>query len=191
MSKPQLFITDADAGLELSADEYAEADFQPPCKYERAQRRIIVLPPPGHDHHVIAGILRDHLGAFRLAHPNVVEHVFQESWLRVDDDTDRHPDITVYLQANSPGEEIPARVPDIIFEIVSPGRPAHDRDYVAKRNEYETAGVQEYVIVDRFEHCVTVLRRDGEKFVESTLQDNDEYTSPLLPELRIPLKGIL
>ncbi|TWU09578.1 hypothetical protein CA54_48200 [Symmachiella macrocystis] len=191
MSKPQLLITDADAGLELSAEEYAEADFQPPCKYERAQQRIIVLPPPGHYHHVITNHFRKYLGAYELTRPDVVEFVFQESWLRIDDDTDRHPDITIYLLANSPGEEIPARVPDIIFEVVSPGRPAHDRDYVAKRNDYETAGVQEYVIVDRFEHRVTVLRRDGEKFVESTLQETDDYTSPLLPGLQIPLLGMI
>ncbi|QDU43652.1 hypothetical protein Mal52_21280 [Symmachiella dynata] len=191
MSKPQLLITGDDEGLKLSAEEYAEADFQPPCKYERAQRRIIVLPPPGHYHHVITNHFRKYLGAYELTRPDVVEFVFQESWLRVGDDTDRHPDITVYLLANSPGEEIPARVPDIIFEVVSPGRPAHDRDYIAKRNDYETAGVQEYVIVDRFEHRVTVLRRDGEKFVESTLRETDDYTSLLLPGLQIPLQGIV
>ncbi len=191
MSKPQLFITGEDEGLELSAAEYAEADFQPPWKYERAHRRIVVLPPPGYYHHVIAGVLRDHLGAYRLSHPETVEHVFQESWLRVDDDTDRHPDITVYLRESSPGEEIPARVPDIIFEVVSPGRPAHDRDYVQKRSDYEQVGVREYVIVDRFEHCVTVLRREDDKFIESTLQEGDDYTTPLLPDLRIPLHGII
>jgi Uma2 family endonuclease len=191
MSKPQLFITDADADVELSAAEYAEADFRPPWKYERAHRRIVVIPPPGHYHHVITGVIRSHLGAYQLAHPDIVEFVFQESWLRVDEDTDRHPDITVYLLANSPGEEILTRVPDIVFEVVSPGRPAHDRDYVSKRNEYETAGVREYVIVDRFEHRVTVLRRDGGAFVESTLRDNDDYTSPLLPDLRISLQGII
>ena len=97
----------------------------------------------------------------------------------------------MYLHNQDAQQQIPQRLPEIVFEIVSPGNDAHDRDYVEKRNDYEQAGVQEYVIVDRFEHRVTVLRRDGETFVESTLQDDDEYTSPLLPGLEIPLQGIV
>ncbi|WP_339909285.1 Uma2 family endonuclease [Symmachiella dynata] len=191
MSKPQLFITDADAGLELSADEYAEADFQPPCKYERAQRRIIVLPPPGHFHFLIVERIHELLVTYKFAHKNVIQHVIQESWIAINKKTDRRPDLAVYLHNQDAQQQIPQRLPEIVFEIVSPGNDAHDRDYVEKRNDYEQAGVQEYVIVDRFEHRVTVLRRDGETFVESTLQDDDEYTSPLLPGLEIPLQGIV
>lgn len=191
MSKPLLYITENDAGLELSAEEYAEAEFQRPHQYERAHRRIVVLPPPSHEHHVIAGIIRNHLGAYHLSHPEVVDYVFQESWLRVDDETDRHPDITVYLKGASSGDEIPNRVPDIIFEIVSPGADARDRDYIQKRNDYQQAGVREYVIVDRFEHHVTLLSLGDQSYAESILIDTDNYTSPLLPGLEIPLQGLI
>ncbi len=191
MSKPQLIVTDADDGLELSGADYAEADFQPPHRYERAHGRLVVIPPPGHHHHVVAGYLRKYLGAYEISHPEIVEFVFQESWLSADEATDRHPDIAVYLRSESSNQEIPQRVPDIIFEVVSPGPDAHQRDYVQKRREYESIEVSEYVIVDRFEHRVTVLRLAEGRYQETTLSSSDDYSSPLLPGLLIPLHEIV
>jgi Uma2 family endonuclease len=51
--------------------------------------------------------------------------------------------------------------PDAAMEIVSPE--SVDRDYNAKRHQYEQAGVREYWIIDELEHRMTLLRlgRDG------------------------------
>ncbi len=191
MSKPQLYVTETDEGLELSSDEYAEADFQPPWKYERANGRLVVIPPAGHQHHVVAGYLRNYLGAYHMAHPEIVEFVFQESWLSADEKTDRRPDIAVYLRTDSSAQEIPERVPDLIFEVVSPGVTARNRDYTQKREDYKRAGVREYVIVDRFEQRVLILNLSDGNYAETVLSQTDDYTSPLLPGLRIPLNGII
>ena len=51
--------------------------------------------------------------------------------------------------------------------------------------------VKEYVIIDRFERRVTVLRRGRGRFAESELGPRDAYTTSLLPGLKIPLKEIL
>src|SRR5439155_15884492 len=48
--------------------------------------------------------------------------------------------------------------PDAAFEIVSPD--SIQRDYVTKRNQYETARVKEYWIVDPLKKKVTLLRLD-------------------------------
>ncbi len=190
MSKPQLYVTESDAGLELSCEEFAEADFQPPFGYERARRRIVVIPPPGFEHSLIKDHFRDYLGAYRLENRELVDHVFSEPWFQIDDSTDRTPDICVYLTKPEETEKHPRRVPDIIFEIVSPESP-HDRDYKEKRKDYERQGVKEYVIVDRFEHCVTLLQLEDGKYSQTRLSNTDSYTTPLLPGLQIPLKGIL
>ena len=86
---------------------------------------------------------------------------------------------------------MPNRVPDLVFEIVSQGRKNRIRDYEEKRDEYERVGVKEYVIVDRFEHRLSVLRLTGGAFVESILEPDDTYSTPLLPGLEISLTGIL
>jgi len=191
MSRPQLFLSEADHGLQLSAADYAEADFQPPWKYERAKGTLIVLPPPGFDHELIAGRLRSYLGAYEISHPELVDYIFQESWLTVDEESDRRPDIGVYLKSNSEVFRTPERRPDLIFEIVSPGPDARDRDYVQKRAEYERRGVSEYVIVDRFEHRLTVLTLQDGHYIEQVLQPSDAYSTEMLPGLRIPLLDII
>lgn len=191
MSKPQLVVTNADGGLELSSAEYAEADFQPPWKYERAHRRVVVLPPPGHEHFLLLEKIHERLVAYKMSHPGVIQHIIQESWLSIDQATDRRPDLAVYLSSGDPDHRIPERIPDLIFEIVSPGSDAHDRDYVEKRSDYERAGVREYVVVDRFEHGVTVFRPADGQFVATALTNTASYQSPLLPCLNLPLREII
>ena len=175
--------------MELSRAEFAEADETEPWRYERKDGRLVVMSPAGLDHHSTVEPIRDYLGAYRLANPGVIEHVFQESWTNVGEETDRIPDLAVYLVGGS--GNLPERVPDLIFEIVSKGKKNRDRDYAEKREDYEGIGVKEYVIVDRFDRRLTVLRLVGDSFSESTLGPDDTYTTPLLPGLEIPLQGIL
>ena len=181
----------ADAGLELTREEFAEAEFTEPYRYERYQGKLVVMSPAGYEHHQGVKPFRNHLGAYELAHPDLVEDVFQESWTEIDEDSDREPDIAVYLRSSEAQPRIPERVPELVFEIVSAGWANRRRDYEEKRAEYEQIGVLEYVIVDRFDHCVTVLRLVDGEYVEHLLKPSDSYSTPLLPGLSIPLHDII
>ena len=189
MGKSKLYLSHTDEGIELTREEYAEADTEGLWRFERANGRLVVMTPPGFEHHITVESFRDSLVVFKLAHPDIVEHVFQEAWTSVEDDADRLPDIAVYLTGGT--GHLPDRVPELIFEIVSLGSQDRKRDYEEKRSEYERIGVQEYVIVDRFDHRLTVLRLEEATFVETVLQPSDRYNTPLLPGLEIPLSGII
>ena len=191
MSATEMLLTPSDVDVELSREEFLEGDFDPQWRYERTQGRLVVMPPPEFGHHVAAMNFRDHLGAYRLTHLDSVEFVFQESHTVIDDDTDRIPDIAVYLKSNRELPEFPFRVPDVVFEIVSPGWAAMKRDYEEKRDEYERLGVREYAIVDRFDHRVTVLTLKDGQYAESWLGPKETYTTPLLPGLSISLAGVI
>ena len=191
MGKSKLYLSHTDDSLELTREDFAEADCKEPWRYERVKGRLVVMSPAGFEHHVTAKIFRNHLGAYELAHPDTVEHVFQEGWVSVEDDTDRIPDIEVFLKSNTDTRSFPERVPDLIFEIVSEGQKDRDRDYMEKREEYERIGVREYVIVDRFEHAATVFRLIAGGYEETVLGPDDVYTSPLLPGLVIALQGVI
>lgn len=191
MNQIQSLLTQSDDGVELTREEFLEGEFDPQWRYERVEGRLVVMPPPEFEHHVTAMSFRNHLGAYMLSHPHLVEFVFQESHTVIDDGTDRIPDIAVYLKSNQELPEFPFRVPDLIFEVVSPGWASMKRDYEEKRDEYERLGVHEYVIVDRFAHRLTVLRLTNSQFAESWLSSKETYSSPLLPGLSIPLNGLL
>lgn len=186
-----LTIRPTDAGLELTREEFAEAEFAEGYRYERHEGRLVAMPPPGDSHHFTLKPFRNILGAYELAHPDVVEHVLQDSWVQVDGDTDRIPDIAVYLLAKREPSSLAERVPELVFEIVSPGWENRRRDYQEKRAEYEQLGVLEYVIVDHHDHRVTVLRLVDGKYAEQILKPTDTYRSPLLPGLEIPLQSII
>jgi Uma2 family endonuclease len=191
MSRAVLYLSQHDAGRPLSRDEFAEAQCKEPWRYERVGGRLLVLPPFDYEDHKTASSVRDQLAAYSFSHPTIIEDVFQYVWIAVNDDTDRICDIGVYLPSNTGPRRIPEFIPELIFEIVSTGSESRRRDYVERRSDYERIGVQEYVIVDRFEHQVAVMRLVEGRYAESHLGPTDVYTTALLPALEIPLAGII
>ena len=179
-----------DHGRLVSADEFAEAEFAEPWKYERCDGRLEVMPPDGQVHIEGTSPWWRFLFRFWDERPDLIDRIVPSAWVRVDDGTDRIGDIGVYLKTDRPMPPIPDRVPEIMFEIVSPGRESHDRDYVKKRAEYHALGIAEYVIVDRFERKVTVLTRAPEGYDERVLGEGEIYESPRLPGFAVALAEV-
>ena len=145
------------------------------------------MTPAGIPHNAAGQPFRIHIGAYMLSHPGVVEFLLPEAWIVIDEQTERIADIAVYLLSDVENPTSPERVPDLVFETVSPSAADRRRDYEEKRTEYERIGVREYVIVDRFEHRVLVLQLQDGRYAENLLGPDDSYTTPLLPGLEIPL----
>ncbi len=190
-TKTELRLGVADHGVKLTREEFADAQYEEPWRYERVNGRLVVMSPAGPDHQKANNRFRNHSGAYTLAHPEIVEYVYSEAWIATTKTNDRIADIGVFLVASKSKGTIPARAPDLAFEFVSGGGDDRNRDYVEKRAEYLRAGVKEYVIVDRFDRRVTVLRRVRGRFSDSHLGPADTYTTTLLPGLKIPVNGIL
>ncbi len=188
--RPVLQLGRNDEGRPVSSEEFAEAEFDEPWKYERLDGRLVVLAPSGEEHIDATDPWYERLFLYKLAHPAFVQRVVSEAWIRVDRGTDRIGDIGVYLVPDGPVPRIPDRVPDLMFEVVSPDRISRDRDYVRKRADYHKFGVREYVIIDRFKPAVTVLTREPAGYAERILIRGDTYTSALLPGLAIPLSEV-
>lgn len=182
-------LAHSDAGLELSHEEFVGSRFDEPWRYERAAGRLLVTPPSGDDHVTATEPFLEALFAYKAKHPDVVERIVPEAWLWIDDETDRIPDIGVYLAGGRDRRKIPDRVPEIAVEIVS--EDSRHRDYIEKRLDYSRAGVKEYVIVDPIEHRLVVLRRERGRYRETVLSPQDTYTSPLLPGFSLALRRVL
>ena len=179
-----------DACMLLSHEQFAAADFAEPFNYERVKGRLVVLPPAGPEHRNVSRAFRLELGLYWGLHQNTVHDVDVEGWVVTSSDDDRIPDICVYLAEPSSDEQVPQRVPDLIFEFVSSSRSDQERDYVHKRAEYHSIGVKEYVIVDRFKQSVLVLIWQTNDFAEQVLTGDADYTTSLLPGLKVPLTDV-
>ncbi len=73
--------------------------------------------------------------------------------------------------------------PELIVEVLSAGNTNERRDREAKLKLYSIKGVREYWIVDWRLRQIEVYRRENAQLVLiATLMENDEITSPILPE---------
>jgi Uma2 family endonuclease len=81
--------------------------------------------------------------------------------------------------------------PELVVEVLSPGRVNEQRDRDLKLNLYSRQGVREYWIVDWCEHLVEIYRRDsGGLQLVTTLRDGDDITSPLFPGFACPVSSL-
>ncbi len=181
-------FSERDAGEKISAEEFATAEMKPPFRYERVKGRLVVMSPAGREHRHVSRPFRRALGFYWGRNPEVVHDVDIEGWVTISEETDRIPDICVYLfHPDRQEEEVPRRVPDLIFEFVSSHRGDQERDYIDKRAEYHAIGVREYVIVDRFKQSTLQLTWQKDDFAERVFSATEAYSTPLLPGLQIPL----
>jgi Uma2 family endonuclease len=81
--------------------------------------------------------------------------------------------------------------PELVVEVLSPGRANEVRDRGAKLELYGRRGVEEYWIVDWQHRAVSVHRRAGVELTEiAVLRDGELLTSPLLPEFACPISNL-
>lgn len=74
------------------------------------------------------------------------------------------------------------RAPELVVEVLSPGKRSEYRDRVAKFKLYSRRGVDGYWIVDWMKRLVEVYRREGDALEPAaTLRADDALESPLLP----------
>jgi len=72
--------------------------------------------------------------------------------------------------------------PELVVEILSPGKKNEKSDQEAKLKLYSVQGVQEYWIVDWQAHKVEIYRREQAVLkLAATLFGQDDLTSSLLP----------
>ena len=71
--------------------------------------------------------------------------------------------------------------PELVIEVLSPGKTNERRDKEAKLKLYSVQGVHEYWIVNLKEQTVEVYRRENASLkLVATLYSQDELTSPIL-----------
>jgi len=82
--------------------------------------------------------------------------------------------------------------PLLVIEVVSPGEIQRERDYIAKRTQYQDCGIPEYWIVDPQAQTILVLELRGELYAEVDSFSNDDLLlSPEFRELNLKVSEVL
>ena len=146
-------------------------------------------PSPFTKHQRVSFNLSVILGVFLKQHP--IGRVFAAPMDVVLSDTDVvEPDLLFIASEHASiiTEKHIMGVPDLVVEVLSQG--SRKTDEIIKRRLYEQFGVKEYWIVDPELESVKVYRMQDTGFVriaELSVENGSVLTTPLLPDLTIPL----
>ena len=149
---------------------------------------VEVLPMPTRKHQAISQTLF-------LAFLAVVRHTggrifYAPLRLRIRDDLFREPDSMLLLDANDRRNQDRYWLgADLVVEVVSPDRP--ERDLVQKRHDYAQAAIPEYWIVDPQREAISVLRLEGNGYVEhGVFERGSQATSALLAGFAVDVSAV-
>lgn len=78
--------------------------------------------------------------------------------------------------------------PTIAIEFVSAGKQNRLRDYIAKRDEYQSIGIGEYWVINRFDRTMTVFRAGA---AERIVKESEVYSTDVLPGFELHLEKLL
>lgn len=173
----------------LSFEEYLSYDDGTENLYELFNGELIEVPPESGENVSIAGFLFVHF-ALLLGHLRVRGHGL-EIEVR-GEPKNRYPDLAIIREehiqqlARRNTVRLAMAPPLLVVEIVSPGEIQRDRDYIAKRTQYQDRGIPEYWIIDPQQETILILELSETGYVEAgTFQGNTTIGSPLLGMLTL------
>lgn len=181
----ELHPSDSWLGMRMTAAEYAEL---PECdeRYELVDGVVVMAPAASFEHQDVAGEIAYQIRAFLNRTP--IGKAVTDVDVVLRRDLVLRPDV-VYLTAAKCRKPMPRVVasPDLVVEVVSPD--SRRRDSIAKRGDYEAAGVAEYWLIDpeRNEFHFFVMR-EGKYVVAASA--NDRFESGVLPGFELDLARI-
>ena len=178
-----------------SFEEYLSYDDGSDHLYELFNGELIEVPPESGKNVGIANFLFLQF-ALLLGHLRVRGHGLE---LEVrGEPKNRYPDLTIvrteHIQQLTHRNTIRLSMapPMLVVEVVSPGELQHERDYVAKRIQYQDLEILEYWLVDPLQQTITVLELHGEIYAEvGSFRGNARIISPNFPDLNLTAEQVL
>jgi len=193
LRRKPVHIGPKDHGRRMSLDLFADAIAQEGYLYELGKGVIEVSGVPQPSHPVQVQETRDQLASFRLTHRDVIYLVGgggEAKMLIGAAQSERHPDISVYLSPPPAVEDVwSIWVPAIVVEVVS--KSSIKRDYEDKPSEYLEFGVDEYWIIDSIKQQMTAMQRWRGQWREKIVKPAQKYSTPNLPGFSLDLKRVL
>jgi Uma2 family endonuclease len=192
ISRP-ITIGPEDNGHRMSLDRFDQAKGREGHVYELNKGVIEVTDVPHPRHFAQVQETRDQLVSYRLSHPELVHSITGSNDSKIliaTDQSERHPDLSVYLSPPPDVEDVWSLwVPEIVIEVVS--KSSAKRDYEEKPAEYLSFGVDEYWIIDSTKQQMTALIRWRGQWKEKIVKPSQKYPTRHLPGFSLDLKRVL
>jgi Uma2 family endonuclease len=177
-----------------SFEEYLSYDNGTDKLYELFNGELIEMPPESGINVEIATFLLIQF-ALLLNYRRVRGHGLE---LEVrGEPRNRYPDLTIireeHIQQLAKRNTIRLSMlpPLLVIEVVSPGELQRDRDFIAKRIQYQNCGIREYWIIDPETRTILVLELTDETYTEiGNFSGDDLVVSPQFSKLNLKVAQI-
>lgn len=179
----------------IVADKFTSADLalmpDNGKRYEIIEGELYVSRQPGVEHQHACAALTHYLYGWNLEHG--LGKVLGAPGVIFAEDDDVAPDL-IWISNDALAKSLDKAghihtAPELVIEVISPGKTNADRDRQAKLRLYSRRGVQEYWIVDWLLQKVEIYRRKYGRLKQvETLLPQDEIKSPLLPGFSCQVK---
>ncbi|MEQ8756295.1 MAG: Uma2 family endonuclease [Coleofasciculus sp. G1-WW12-02] len=181
----------------MTLEEYLNYNDGTDTQYELVNGELIVMPPESDLNQRIVMFLLSHF--LQQGIPSYRLRIGAEIVVSGSRATTRLPDLMVLSEELATALEGASRStiiidmppPQLVVEVVSPGRENSDRDYRYKRSEYAARGIAEYWIVDPLQQRVTVLEWVEGLYEERVFQGNQQIISPMLPDFDLTSERVI
>ena len=190
--KKKIHVGPQDNGQRMSLDDFDHAVAQEGYVYELGKGVIEVSEVPNRRHLLQVHELRRQLTSYDLAHPSTIDTIAGATDAKLligPSESERHPDIVVYLDPPLDEEDVWSKwVPEIVIEVVSPR--SAKRDYEEKPDEYLEFGVDLYLVVDSYKQQMKVHDRWRGQWKTRVVRPGQKFSTPLLPGFSLDLKKV-
>jgi Uma2 family endonuclease len=173
----------------LSWKEYVAREDPPAYRLEFEEGELLVSPTGRTAHDVLRDLLLVWLSRYEEEMPGHCWAVSEHSFFMPPGERDYRPDVAVVLDERKDRPIDPqgwmTGAPNIAIEVLSPSTEERDRGLKARR--YFEQGSQEYWLFDPANKTACFLRRGERGWVVTPVDDEELYTTPLLPGFALDL----
>ncbi|BAY39178.1 hypothetical protein NIES2111_35280 [Nostoc sp. NIES-2111] len=177
-----------------SFEEYLSYDDGTDKLYELFNGELIEMPPESGINVEIATFLLIQFASL-LGYQRVRGHGLE---LEVrGEPRNRYPDLTIireeHIQQLAKRNTIRLSMlpPLLVIEVVSPGELQRDRDFIAKRSQYQDCGIPEYWIIDPETQTILVLQLTDKIYTEvGNFSGDDLVISPQFTQISLKTSQI-
>ncbi|MBW4524146.1 MAG: Uma2 family endonuclease [Phormidium tanganyikae FI6-MK23] len=181
-----------------SFEEYLAYDDNCDRRYQLIDGELVELPPESEPNDWMVLHLRDQLIALisrRLLRLGKCE--IQVPVLQSGDAANRYPDLVVlreeHLEMTQKRLTITLEMPppQLVAEVISPGKTNRERDLIRKRAQYEAVGIPEYWLIDPIAQTITVLKLELNRYIElGIFSGQSQLISTEFPNLQLTAETV-
>ncbi len=175
----------------MSLEDYFNYENETENRYELENGELLIMPPESDLNLRIASFLFAYFAiqgipSYRLRIGTEIVVTGSKVTVRLPDLMILSEELVMALQSATRSTitmDMPP--PQLVVEVVSPGKKNRDRDYRYKRSQYQARGISEYWIVDPIEEKITVFNLVEGLYEETIFQVNEAIASPMLSQLNL------